>query len=191
MADFVQGLDPGKLVFAETVLSFVVCPFTVPAYNLPIFLFGTYVHESSDAVQSLKTFTGILSVSVIYDIIWMAQNTQNGLLRMFSLIILLLKLPTTAAFLLALRQRGSQFPGLGTDISGPTGMTYCAVIKHTLTHSHHLVWSMPGGFTSTGREGYQTVDDEPRAPPPQVKVHAAPPPPPPTGGTQPGAYQSV
>ncbi|KAH7911201.1 hypothetical protein BJ138DRAFT_1063586 [Hygrophoropsis aurantiaca] len=172
MAEFVQGLDPGKLVFAETILSFVFCPFTVPAYNLPIFLFGTYVHESSDAVQSLKTFIGMLSVSVIFDIIWMTQNSQNGLLRFATLIIQLLKVPTIAAFLLALRQRGSQFPGLGTDINGPT------------------VWSMPGGFTSGGREGYQTVDDESVAPP-HTKVSAAASPPQAIGGIQTGAYQSV
>jgi hypothetical protein len=30
-----------------------------------------------------------------------------------------------------------------------------------------LVWSMPGGFTSTGRDGYQSVD-EPEARPPTV-----------------------
>lgn len=36
------------------VLSFIISPFSSPAYNLPIFLFGALVHESSDAVQSLK-----------------------------------------------------------------------------------------------------------------------------------------
>lgn len=35
-------------------LSFVLSPFAAPAYNLPIFLFGALVHESSDALQSLK-----------------------------------------------------------------------------------------------------------------------------------------
>jgi len=73
MADFVQGLDPGKLVLSGAVrlpipfsfvqssprpvpqvLSFVLGPFAAPAYNLPIFLFGALAHENSDAVLSLK-----------------------------------------------------------------------------------------------------------------------------------------
>lgn len=36
------------------VLSFIISPFSSPAYNLPIFLFGIVVHENSEAVQSLK-----------------------------------------------------------------------------------------------------------------------------------------
>ncbi|KAG6890398.1 hypothetical protein C0995_008752 [Termitomyces sp. Mi166 len=52
--DFVQGLDPSKLVLAETVLSFAVSPFIAPPYNLAIFLFGTYAQENTEAVQSLR-----------------------------------------------------------------------------------------------------------------------------------------
>ncbi|KAG2366521.1 hypothetical protein BDR07DRAFT_1274314 [Suillus spraguei] len=170
MADFIQALDPAKLLFAETALAFIISPFTVPAYNLPIFLFGSYVQESSDAVQSLSLFAGLLPMSIFYDVLWMIRNEQGGFLRFLTIILLLLKIPTTGAFLIAMRQRGGQFPGLGlgTDINGPT------------------VWSMPGGFTSGGRDGYQTVDDDtPRAP---SKVSSAPAPQP---ASQSGAYQSV
>jgi len=41
-------LDPLQL------LAFAISPFAVPAYNLPILLFGTFAQETSDAVQSLK-----------------------------------------------------------------------------------------------------------------------------------------
>ncbi|KIK47806.1 hypothetical protein CY34DRAFT_798889 [Suillus luteus UH-Slu-Lm8-n1] len=168
MADFIQALDPAKLLLAETALAFIISPFTVPAYNLPIFLFGSYVQESSDAVQSLTLFAGLLSLSIFYDVLWMIQNEQGGFLRFLTVILLLLKIPTTGAFLIAMRQRGGQFPGLGTDINGPT------------------VWSMPGGFTSGSRDGYQTVDDDtPRAP---SKVSSVPAPQP---ANQSGAYQSV
>ncbi|KIJ68444.1 hypothetical protein HYDPIDRAFT_106639 [Hydnomerulius pinastri MD-312] len=181
MADFIQGLDPGKLVLGGTALSFVTSPFWAPGYNLPIFLFGTFVHESSDAVQSLRVFTGLLTASILFDIIWMFNNEQSGFIRMLTILLWLLKIPTAAAFLAALRQRGSQFMGLGADISGPT------------------VWSMPGGFTSSGREGYQTVDEEPRAPPrgppppPKVNANIVSPVPQaaPGVGVQPGAYQNV
>lgn len=58
----------------------------------------------------------------------------------------------------------------------------------------HIVWSMPGGFTSGGREGYQTVDD---AEEPFIRNARPTPPhrmaPPKTAElpTAPGAYQSV
>ncbi|KAJ8595864.1 hypothetical protein M405DRAFT_727182 [Rhizopogon salebrosus TDB-379] len=167
MADFMQALDPAKLIFVETVLAFTISPFTVPAYNLPIFLFGSYVQESSDAAQSLNLFAGLLSASVLYDIVWMFNNEQAVFLRLLTVVLFLLKLPTTGAFLIAMSQRGRQFPGLD--------------VVHTIT-----VWSMPGGFTSGGRDGYQTVEeDTPRAPSNVTSV------PPSQPVNQSGNYQSV
>jgi hypothetical protein len=59
-----------------------------------------------------------------------------------------------------------------------------------------VVWSMPGGFTSAGREGYQTVDEESspqyRPKPPQSgppKLASSPPQAAPSAG--PGAYQAA
>ncbi|RDB29491.1 hypothetical protein Hypma_015514 [Hypsizygus marmoreus] len=176
--DFIQGLDPSKLVLAETVLSFALSPFSAPPYNLAIFLFGTYAQENTDGVQSLRTFTGLLGASAVYDIVWMINNEQNSFVKFLTFILLLLKIPTFLAFGMALRQRGVQFGGLGgPDLSGPT------------------VWSMPGGFTSGGRDGYQTVDEErpnhtsrpPRPPAAGPPVPAAQPPQPPLAS---GGYQS-
>ncbi|KAL0951177.1 hypothetical protein HGRIS_007908 [Hohenbuehelia grisea] len=145
MADFLQGLDPAKLVLAETALSFVLSPFASPPYNLPIFLFGIYAQENQESIQSLQTFTGLLGVSKIFDIIWMVRNEQSGFIKFFTVVLLLLKIPTFFAFGLALRQRGAQFGGLGIrggDLAGAT------------------LWSgsMPGGFGA--RDGYQNVDEE-------------------------------
>ncbi|TFK41149.1 hypothetical protein BDQ12DRAFT_427035 [Crucibulum laeve] len=166
--DFVQGLDPSKLVFGGTALSFALSLFTSPPYNLAIFLFGTYAQEHTEAVQSLQTFTGLLGASAVFDVIWMIRNEQNGFIKV-------LTIPTFLAFAGSLRQRGAQFGGLGlggADLAGPT------------------VWSMPGGFTSSGRDGYQNVDEE--------SVHASVRPPaahssPPQQGPPPapGAYQTV
>ncbi|KAG0708850.1 hypothetical protein DFH29DRAFT_344326 [Suillus ampliporus] len=167
MADFIQALDPAKLLLAETALAFIISPFTVPAYNLPIFLFGSYVQESSDAAQSLTLFAGLLSGSIFYDVLWMFNNEQGGFLRFLTIILFLLKIPTAGAFLIAMRQRGGQFPGIGTDINGPT------------------VWSMPGGFTSGSRDGYQTVADDTPRPSKAASVPA------PQPASQPGAYQSA
>jgi hypothetical protein len=79
---------------------------------------------------------------MIFDIIYLARNSQNWFIKLITIIILIIKvrfaitrqdtsikalfskLPTFLAFALALRQRGSQFPGLGIgggDLSGPTG----------------------------------------------------------------------
>ncbi|THV04943.1 hypothetical protein K435DRAFT_961660 [Dendrothele bispora CBS 962.96] len=177
--DFVQSLDPSKLVLVGASLSFILSGVRAPPYNFPLYLFGYYAQENSEAVQSLQTFTGLLGVSIIYDIVWMSTNGQHGFIRFLNIVLILLKLPTFLAFGLAARQRGSQFGGSlgvrGGDLSGPT------------------VWSMPGGFTSMGRDGYQTVDDDIPAPPPQRTSvpPAAPAGPPQAPNAAPGAYQSV
>ncbi|KAI6162196.1 hypothetical protein EDD17DRAFT_595381 [Pisolithus thermaeus] len=165
MADFVQALDPGSW-------SWLGRPFSAPPYNLPIFLFGTLVQESNDAVQSFRVFTGCLAASIVYDLIWMFSNHQTVLSKLLTVLLFLLKFPTTAVFLFTLRQRGTRFT-LGTDLGGTT------------------VWSMPGGYTSMGREGYQTVDEEPRSPPrvapaarPSTITVSQP-------TLQPGAYQTA
>ncbi|KAJ6610903.1 hypothetical protein B0H10DRAFT_2058519 [Mycena sp. CBHHK59/15] len=178
--DYVQGLDPAKLTLALTALSFIISPFAAPPYNLPILLFGTLAQqqESSDGLQSLQTFTGLLGASAVFDVIWMMRNEQSGFIKFLTFLLLILKLPTFVAFGLALRQRGGQL-GLGIrggDLGGAT------------------VWdSMPGGFGSGGNNGYQNVDDERPAqysrpaPPPSVPV--AQPAAQPTAA--PGAYQTV
>ncbi|KAE9408064.1 hypothetical protein BT96DRAFT_873655 [Gymnopus androsaceus JB14] len=171
--DFVQGLDPSKLVLFGAAFSFFLSGFSAPPYNLPIFLFGIYAQENAEAFVSLQAFTALLGASVFYDVIWMIRNEQNGFIKLLTVLLLLVKLPTILAFGLAARQRGAQF-GLGirgSDINGPT------------------VWAMPGGFTS-GRDGYQNVDDEPPVHQPRA---TAPPPPAHPAPTQaaPGAYQTV
>jgi len=177
--DFLRVLDPSKLVLTAGGIAFFLTIFNDhPPYNLPIFLFGCYAHENTEALQSLQFFTGILGVSMIFDIIWMAVHWQPGFARFLSIFLLILKLPTLLAFIISLRQRGSQFGTLGSSLGGPT------------------VWSMPGGFTSGGRDGYQTVDDaeEPfirNARPPAQSNRMPPPPKSAEPPAAPGAYQSV
>jgi hypothetical protein len=71
MAEFLQALDPSKLVLVGTVraihpsilhfltsyqgVAFLMSPFTAPPYNLPIFLFGTIAQEVPEASRSLTT----------------------------------------------------------------------------------------------------------------------------------------
>ncbi|KAJ7038191.1 hypothetical protein C8F04DRAFT_1256214 [Mycena alexandri] len=178
--DYVQGLDPSKLTLGLTALSFILSPFAAPVYNLPILLFGTLVQsqENSDG-QALQTFTGLLGVSVIFDIVWMLNNEQSGFIKFLSLLLLLLKEDT---HLCRVRPRGGQFGGLGirgNDLGGAT------------------VWdSMPGGFGAGGNNGYQNVDEERPAqysrpaPPPTMPV-AQPAAAQAPGAAAPGAYQNV
>ncbi|KIY66265.1 hypothetical protein CYLTODRAFT_355296 [Cylindrobasidium torrendii FP15055 ss-10] len=161
--DFVQALDTSKLVLFGTGLSFVMSPFTAPTYNLPIYLFGTYAQENQESTNSLQTFTGLVAGSILWDIIYMSRHEQNGFIRFLTVILLILKIPTFLSFSVAVRQRGVQFGGLGAIRSGD------------------FIWSMPGGFTSTGRDGYQNMDEEAGlpahpAPAPAPVRHQAPPP---------------
>jgi len=175
MADFVQGLDPSKLVFFGTVLSAVIAPFSSPSYNLPIFLFGTLVQEVPDAPQSLRSFIALLGASVVFDIIWLARNQQGVLTRILTIVLLISKVPIWLAFANGLRQAGGSFGGLNIgsrDLGGAT------------------VWSMPGGFTSTA-SGYQPVD-EPAQPQNVSRPPVPAPAPAPTQSqAQSGTYQSV
>ncbi|KXN90018.1 hypothetical protein AN958_05023 [Leucoagaricus sp. SymC.cos] len=169
--DFVQGLDPSKLVFGGVTLSFLLSLSSSPPYNLPIYLFGTYAQEQNDVVQSLQTFTGLLGISAIFDVIWMIRNDQSGFIKFLTVVLTLLKIPTFFSFLLVMRQRGAQFGGLGRG-EGTT------------------VWSMPGGFTSIGRDGYQNVDEESYSSQPQPP-RAVPKAAPANNPSTPGAYETV
>lgn len=95
------------------VLSSIISPFSSPVYNLPIFLFGALVHESNDAVQLLKLvgclfplpqpefklsyqqFSGVLSASILFDIIWVFNNEQGGFVRLLFFLLWLLKVRVT------------------------------------------------------------------------------------------------
>ncbi|KAI0285302.1 hypothetical protein BGY98DRAFT_945253 [Russula aff. rugulosa BPL654] len=168
MADFAQGLDASKLILAETLLSFIISPYTAPPYNFPLFLFGLYVQESQEAApRLLQVFAGYLAASALFDIIWFIQNSQTAMIRLISILVLLLKVPTFVAFAGTLSSRGISNINLsGADFGGAT------------------VWSMPGGFTSSERDGYQTVASETPRPAGNQPPAGNPPP-------APGAYQSV
>ena len=103
-----------------------------------------------------------------------------------------MQIPTVLAFAAALRQRGAQFSGLsfsGNDIGGATGVLYPYYHYNLILTPLPTVWSMPGGFTSGGREGYQSVEDPVVSPSPKPLSH--PPTAPQSQTTVPGAYQSV
>jgi hypothetical protein len=74
-----------------------------------MFLFGTYAQESGEGSQSLQVvsirtyscrmlvlttvsqFTTMVGISFIFDIIWMARNSQIWFARLLTIVILLVK----------------------------------------------------------------------------------------------------
>lgn len=138
----------------------------------------------------------------------MFRNEQHWLVKLITILTLALKasfllnpdtlhiltylqVPTVMAFFAAMQQRGGQLSGLsfrGGDLNGATGES---LYSHSKDISAELlaVWSMPGGFTSGGREGYQTVDETTDVQTPKPLGTAAPalnnPP------NAPGAYHNV
>jgi len=165
--EFVQRIDLSKLLLIDTVLAFSTSAFTAPAYNLPILLFGAYAQENTESSQSMQMFTGLIGASAIYDIVWLSRNEQHGFIRVVTIILLLLKVPTFLASELALRQRGSALGGAQSfGGNGPT------------------LWSMPGGFTSSEGDGYQSLETA-------APVNAPAPPQRPVAQPAPQAYQTV
>jgi len=172
-----QGIDTQTLITAQAVLAFIAAPYVSPPYNLPLFLFGIYASERTDSSDSLRLFSGFLTLSFVFDIIWLAKTSgQNGFIKFLTIINLIVKVPTLFASLNTLRLRGDSIAS--SFANAPFG-------------SNQPVWSMPGGFSS--RDGYQTVDDDlegantpPRAPP---KAPASPPQQP--QSAPPGGYQTL
>ncbi|EJU02049.1 hypothetical protein DACRYDRAFT_22433 [Dacryopinax primogenitus] len=173
-------LDARSLLQLQTGLTFATAAFHAPPYNLAMFLFGVYAIDQTTANEPLRLFAGMLAVSLVWDLIWMITNGQHILVRLLSILILVMKLPTLSTVIASLRQRGDYLASrIGTgDIGGST------------------IWTMPGGFTrqagydslDSGEAGGAYVDapagNAPRPGPPQTH-------PPPPSGAAPGAYESV
>ncbi|KAF8640465.1 hypothetical protein AX17_000129 [Amanita inopinata Kibby_2008] len=123
--DFLQRLDPSKLILAGTTLSFGLSLFSSPPYNFPLFLFATYTQDNPEALQSLQIFTALLGASALFDVVWMIKNTQSGFITFLTIILLLLKIPTFFVFAGTVSERRGHFGGLGRlESMGATGMCY-------------------------------------------------------------------
>lgn len=132
MADFMQGLDPGKLVLGGAVRRasphflqlqwsespLRSCPFssarsqhpptTSPCSSLEcLFTRATtlYSHSSwcvtpfflSHRPNQSHQFSGLLSASIVFDIIWVFKNDQNGFSSFLLFLLWLLKARTLPA----------------------------------------------------------------------------------------------
>jgi len=172
MADVLENLDSKVLLYIGCGIAFINSMFNVSTtYNFPLYLFSIYAYERENSNESLKFATGLFTISLVLDFIWLlVTRGQHGFSKALSIILLILKAPTTLALLNHLRTRGAGF-SLGETGSLSAGNT---------------IWTMPGGFGSGGG-GYQAVggdrDDEletgrpaqPRVPqPPRAPYHPPP-----------------
>lgn len=142
MADILENLDSKVLLYLGSAISLLNSAFKVaPSYNFPLYLFSIYAYERENSNESLKYATGLFSASLVMDFVWLlVTRGQHGFSKALSIILLILKTPTTLALLNHLRTRGAGF-SLGETGSLSAGNT---------------IWSMPGGFGS-GAGGYQAV----------------------------------
>jgi len=130
------------LLYVGSAISLINSTFMSPVYNFPLYLFSIYAYERENSNDSLRYATGMLGASMILDFIWLlTTHGQNGFSKAFSIILLIIKAPTVLALLNYLRTRGAGF-NLGEAGSLSGGNT---------------IWSMPGGFGSSGHGGYQAV----------------------------------
>ncbi|KAG8930254.1 hypothetical protein FRC03_008768 [Tulasnella sp. 419] len=169
MSNPFQNLDSASLILVQTSFAFIVSPFTAPVYNLPLFLFGFYAVDKTDSNDPLRLFSGLLGLSVLFDVIWLMRQDHHALIGFLIVVNMLIKIPTFLSLLAALRHRGDSLGSFGRGEGGSLG--------------GNTVWSMPGAF-SANKPGYQNIEDDleegaqpatstrPTAPPPGPSPHS-------------------
>ena len=155
---------------------------------------------------------------MLFDIIWVFNNEHSGFVKLLLFLLWLLKVHAeqrTRPHMLTCNASSSSPPqrrswplsvteALNSWVSALIPVVQLVSAFLLLMNAPYVirvtdsatVWSMPGGFTSGGREGYQVVDDEPRVPVPRAphpppKTTIVAPTPQPTPGVQPGNYQNA
>jgi hypothetical protein len=154
-------------------------------------------------------FTALLGSSVLWDI-YFVFKLESVLARLTLLALTVFKACLSTLGSLRTNARPYAVAHLPRirDIDAPT---WCALLRHwprrrrdrytvctlpalVADDTGRTVWSMPGGFTSGGNDGYQPVGDA-RPPPPPVSRAPAPAAPAAQAGhgnaPVPGAYQAV
>ncbi|KAG1470868.1 hypothetical protein G6F56_002441 [Rhizopus delemar] len=99
-----------------------------PTYNIPIFFFGTWAYNYRESSAPLKTFTGVLGLSVILDLIWFylhGGNTQGEsgfkLAMFFNVISFIFKPISVYAGIGELQERGDSIGAGKTTGALPSG----------------------------------------------------------------------
>ncbi|KAI8139818.1 hypothetical protein BJV82DRAFT_236932 [Fennellomyces sp. T-0311] len=88
---------------------------TCPVYNLPIYFFGIWAYNYHDSNAPIKTFTGVLALSIILDVVWFILHGggehENGFVfcMVMNIISLIGKPITVFAGINTIQSRGDSF----------------------------------------------------------------------------------
>ncbi|KAI9300275.1 hypothetical protein BJ944DRAFT_273280 [Cunninghamella echinulata] len=96
-----------------------------PTYNIPIFFFGIWAFNNRETTSPIKTFTWVLSLSIVLDIFWFilhGGNPQNesgfGFAMIMNIISLIGKPVTVFSAINTIQSRGDTFSAGNFDVPG-------------------------------------------------------------------------
>ncbi|KAL1927412.1 hypothetical protein VTP01DRAFT_4041 [Rhizomucor pusillus] len=58
-------------------LVFTTTDTSCPVYNLPIYFFGIWAYNYHESNAPIKTFTGVLALSIVLDVVWFSLHGHN------------------------------------------------------------------------------------------------------------------
>ncbi|KAL7311700.1 hypothetical protein PS15m_009427 [Mucor circinelloides] len=109
----VQQANLASLLGLHLGLSLFGAVASNPTYNIPIFFFGIWAYNYRESNSPLKTFTGVLGLSIFLDLIWLYLHGGNpqeesgfGFAKFFTIISLLVKPLSVYSGISNLRERG-------------------------------------------------------------------------------------
>ncbi|KAI9323696.1 hypothetical protein BX666DRAFT_1889477 [Dichotomocladium elegans] len=120
-----QQTDLATLLGLHLGLALLGSISTCPVYNLPLYFFGTWAYNHHESNSPIKTFTNILAMTILLDIIWFwlhgstlkASNDieiphESGFTfcMIMNIISLIIKPITVMSSIQTIRNRGDSFP---------------------------------------------------------------------------------
>ncbi|KAI8388123.1 uncharacterized protein BYT42DRAFT_559018 [Radiomyces spectabilis] len=123
---FTQQTNLATLLGVHLGLSLFGALASNPTYNIPVFFFGIWAYNFRDSNAPLKTFTGVLALSILLDVVWFilhghnpAQESGFVFVMIMNIISLLVKPISVFAAINTLQSRGDTFnAGSWSDAPG-------------------------------------------------------------------------
>ncbi|KAG2227444.1 hypothetical protein INT45_007469 [Circinella minor] len=113
---FAQQTNLATLLGLHLGLSLFGSIATCPIYNLPIYFFGIWAYNYHDSNAPIKTFTGVLALSIILDVLWFilhggGPHEESGFVfcMVMNIISLIGKPITVFAGINTIQSRGDSF----------------------------------------------------------------------------------
>ncbi|KAK3829835.1 MAG: hypothetical protein JOS17DRAFT_747729 [Linnemannia elongata] len=117
LIDFASQLDLQRVIVLQTTICLFGAIRSVPAYNIPLLLFGLYAYEHHDSADPLQQFAGFTAFSILLDIVWCLLSPGIGFGEALTIAALLLKPVSIISALQLLKYRGDPFSNLGEGLN--------------------------------------------------------------------------